>query len=248
MICRTGAIGNPAPCSRSPCSGHVERTIRIIRHILKACHLIDGCFLDFRFTKITKVIKVITPITLITKVHIVFIHTNIIPSVTTHVIITKSTIVPVTSSRSSCWSSRSLSGSWSSIVVFFTIRSYICLGQVFKRSLGHVNGWPIVFTNDRCWRLQQASTSLTTNLCFGHELIHAATVSFNCDLDSFSVIGKAMHYCIHVGKREVTTLFENSHTFRYITQQQGIVITSHNILTHIRNLEHLAKFFCITSK
>mmetsp|Transcript_17985 Transcript_17985/g.27798 ORF Transcript_17985/g.27798 Transcript_17985/m.27798 type:complete len:220 (+) Transcript_17985:936-1595(+) len=219
MICCTRAIGNPTPCSRSTCRGHGERTVGIIPHIFKACHLINGSFLDFRFTKITKVIKVIAPVTLITKVHIVFIYTKVITSVTTHIIITKSTIVPITSSRSSCWSSCSLSGSWCSIIVFFTIRSYIGLGQVFKRSLGHVNSWPVVLTNDRCWRLQQASTSLTTNLCLGHELLHAATVCFNCDLDSFGIIGKTMHNSIDVGKGEVTTLFENSHTFRYITQQ-----------------------------
>lgn len=52
----------------------------------------------------------------------------------------------------------------------------------------------------------------------------------------------------NVCKRQVATLLQNSHTFRGISQEQSIVVPSHDILPHIGNLEHLAELFCITSK
>mmetsp|Transcript_19344 Transcript_19344/g.35045 ORF Transcript_19344/g.35045 Transcript_19344/m.35045 type:complete len:223 (+) Transcript_19344:1488-2156(+) len=50
----------------------------------------------------------------------------------------------------------------------------------------------------------------------------------------------------NVGKRQVSTLLQYSYTLGSISQEESIVVPTHDILTHVGNLEHLAKLVRIT--
>mmetsp|Transcript_14255 Transcript_14255/g.29333 ORF Transcript_14255/g.29333 Transcript_14255/m.29333 type:complete len:332 (-) Transcript_14255:2006-3001(-) len=227
---------HPACCWRTPSCGHFE--CGIFRHFGQISHLINRLLCWFN-SKIIAKVQVISPATIT-----IIIKAQVIVSISPHSFL-KGIIFPI---LVTCVF-RIFDRSFFMVITILSIL-LCCLSslQILQSGFLDRQSWPVVRSHNWGWWLEEAPTLLAANRDLLQEPFHTSAIGLNGNLDPLSVFLQVVKLGTDVSKGHVATFFEHLDPFCSISQKQGIVVPSHNVLTHVGNLEHLPKLLRVPSE
>mmetsp|Transcript_11249 Transcript_11249/g.32345 ORF Transcript_11249/g.32345 Transcript_11249/m.32345 type:complete len:417 (-) Transcript_11249:1827-3077(-) len=231
-----GAVGGPAAGRRSSGNWHLESII--VTEVSKSSHLVDFFGILGCSKVVAEIAQVVIPRIVISKVEIVGCCGD---STWTGTGITKVvTFIPRINAAANIGSGCGLLG---------LLFRFGC-GQILQGGLLHFERWPVVGPEDGRWWLQEtpaAPVGCTNGLVntLGQRF-DIALVGLDGNLDSICVIGETVNAGADECEREIPAGLEDRNAFGGISQQQRVVVPSHDVPAHVGDLEHLAELLGVT--